>query len=297
MAISPIRAAVTTGLLVLAAVASSSAQEPSPGSAGYRVNVSQVQLYPVVKQGKRYVTHLNASDFIVLDHGQPVALESFARRVVSLRVALVVDVSESMTETLAPVRAATLRFVEQLASGDEVAVFAFNSQLRELVPATVDHERAKASLRGLSAGGGTAVYDAVIGVVDATSSPHHRNVVVLFSDGRDERSSATLDETIAHAEQAGALVYGLGAHGPALDRDARRALEQLADRTGGESFIIGKTKDLDGVFDRILTDLRAQYSLSYLVPPGPAGERSIAVKTRFANFDVRCRDRYVAEAD
>jgi Ca-activated chloride channel homolog len=40
-------------------------------------------------------------------------------------------------------------------------------------------------------------------------------------------------------------------------------LQQIAEITGGQAFFPGSVKDLDGVYDKVVAEVRAQYTLGY----------------------------------
>jgi VWFA-related protein len=63
------------------------------------------------------------------------------------------------------------------------------------------------------------------------------------------------------------IVYGIGflQHQPTSVRNEQKLrLQQLADVTGGETFFPTSTKALIQVFDQIVSQVRAQYSLGFV---------------------------------
>lgn len=260
------------------------------------INVSAVQLYPVVRNWRgAYVNDLTEKEFTVLDAGQPVHIEYFATEASTLTLFLLLDASGSMENDLSVVKDSALRLIDQLRDDDLVAVYSFNHATSVLHAAASDRQAAKESLFGLRAGGGTALYDAVIRVLRDAESLAGRKSVVLFSDGMDERSLTSLSRTIDTARKSEVLIYTIGTRRTNDDEKARQDLKQLAEETGGETFLIERFKQLPGIFDAILSDLRAQYILSFAPREGPPGWRNVEVDVTRRGLRVRCRKSYYHE--
>jgi Ca-activated chloride channel family protein len=260
---------------------------------GDKITVSVVQLYPVVVDRRgRYARDLTKDEFTVVDQGQKVEIESFATEALTLSVAIMLDVSASMFDRLGIVQEASCGFVNSLREGDRVAVYAFNREVREVVALTDDRVRAMKGIRSLKAGGGTALYDAACHVFREVRSVSGRRAVFLFSDGQDEHSIATLQQTIVAARQAESIVYAVGAGDDEASVEARVDLTQLSGETGGDAHFITRLKDLPEVFSRVLSHLRAQYVLSYTAPTGPPGVRSVEVQVSRPGYEVHCRKSY-----
>jgi len=260
------------------------------------ITVSAVQLYPVVfdREG-RYARDLTKEQFTIRDQGHEVDIEDFATEAATLNIAIVIDVSASMLDRLGLVQDASCAFVDSLRDGDLVAVYAFNRGVREVVGFTDDRERARHGIRSLQAAGGTALFDALCHVFRELDSVPGRQAIVLFSDGQDQHSTSTLPRTIAAARQAESIVYAVGAGDDRESLEARADLALLAEESGGDAHFITRLGDLPGVFDHVLSDLRAQYVLSYTPPPGPPGVRSIDLQVSLRGYEVRCRKSYLYE--
>ncbi|MBP7147872.1 MAG: VWA domain-containing protein [Acidobacteria bacterium] len=256
-----------------------------------RMDVSRVQLYPVVTDRRgRYVASLKEQDFEVLDEGRPVQLKSFSGQPEPLKLTLLLDASRSMSDSLSLVQSASSQFVDRLAERDEVTVYSFNNDLRLLGEHSRDREATKRAIASLRAGGGTALNDAIVRVIDRARDLHGRKALVLFSDGRDERSIASLQRAVAEARRSEMLIYAIGtARGDARYRDFLRT---LAEETGGQVHIVRGAADLPDVFDSLLRHLGAQYVMSYVPPRGPAGERRVEVRVRQPGLRVDHKKSY-----
>ena len=258
----------------------------------YALDVEAVQLYPVVRHKSGYIGGLTAADFTILDGDREVPVESFSSAPVALNVVFVVDVSQSMANDLKTVKEATGWFLDRLRPDDRAGLVAFHHEVEVEVELTTDHGRVEAAFADLRASGGTSIFGTVLYVLDSLPEDGARNVVVLFSDGQDSRGVG-LSRTVDRALAKGVVLYSIYAPGTSFDQRSQRNLFVLAERTGGEAHIIASSKRLGAVFDEILVDLRAQYSLSFTPSPGPPGKRKIKVTTSDRRYKVRCRRSYV----
>ncbi|MFW5909587.1 MAG: vWA domain-containing protein, partial [Thiohalospira sp.] len=112
-------------------------------------------------------------------------------------------------------------------------------------------------------GGSTAFYDAVDEAVSRLEGVNReRRNVVAMTDGADNASTATRQETIDAAEEADATLHTVG-----LGSSPNKAdLQEMADKTGGSYFGVQGT-DLGGTFTNIQTGIRFQYRLEATQQP------------------------------
>ena len=114
---------------------------------------------------------------------------------------------------------------------------------------------------------------------------------------RDEMlaaANATLDRDPSSAVTGTAMMAALERNEDLLRMDPHAGLGQLADQTGG--MLIANTNDLRAGFERIETDMRNYYLLTY-VPSNEAFDgkfREIEVKVRRSGVDVHSRKGYFA---
>lgn len=258
-----------------------------------RIDVVQVQLFPVVFDRKgRYVEGLTQDDFRVLDGGHPVEIDSFEQEPASLSLAVMIDGSESMLGKVGLVKDASCQLVDRLAPDDHVSVYSFNHAVDRRQPLSRDHAAVKAAIRSVDPVGGTAVYDAIVRVLEDFETIRGRKAIVLFSDGRDERSITSLSRAVELARRSEVIVYAIGAGRSREDKEAREDLRALADETGGVAHFLDRIKQLPSIYDRILEHLRAQYSLSFTPAETSPGEHRIVVAVRDASLTVRSRKSY-----
>ncbi|MBP7146163.1 MAG: VWA domain-containing protein [Acidobacteria bacterium] len=278
-----------------------------------QVHVRLVNLaVTVTGEDGRPVTDLRREDFQVLDQGQPVAVTRWTPPPAPLAVALVLDVSYSMKEgeRLLSAQRAAEAFLRALRDDDQAMVLAFNDEIEVVSPMAAQRDAALKAVRGLTAGGGTALYDAIFrtAALQQDSPVGARRVAIVLSDGRDEAASGlevgsfhTLDEAIRQAHEKDVVLFTVGL-GSRLESETdfsgrittAKVLERLAESTGGRFHGARRSSSLPAAFRDVLDELRHQYDLAYPPPPAAPGEswRSVEVRVRRPGVVVRTREGY-----
>ena len=263
----------------------------------FRSGVDMVPLtVTVTDSAGRYVSGLTERDFAVFEDGVRQSLSFFASERVPVDVALVVDVSASMSTAMPLVREAAGGLIRALRTGDRAAVVAVTTSIGMPQRFTADHERAVAAIDALHCTGSTAVYDGVYITLKEFARERgdraevRRQVLVLLSDGLDNASHVSADEMADLARRVGASIYVvaltdpiLQAHGTLRQREPQRAtyaIRALAQEAGGRIFFPTSTTELPAVYGAIARELASQYDLGY-VPARPGGDG------RFRRIGVR----------
>ena len=209
-------------------------QSASPPS--FRSGVDLVSVSAVVRDNRgRLVRELTRDDFQVLDGGErrPI-IDFWFDDEASVSVAVLLDTSGSMRGSkMADARSSAGVLLARLRDDDESAVFAFDSQLRELQPFTTGQGRSLESLVDVEPFGATSLYDAIEETAHKTSvrSTKHRAVVV-FSDGVDTHSRLTAPEVSAIASSIDVPVYLVAVVSPLDHQDAPTSAGSFAEKVG-----------------------------------------------------------------
>ncbi len=259
------------------------------------VDVDVLQFTAVVTDGDgRFVTGLKPSDFKVYDDDRPQKITSFESENISLELVAALDVSSSMRAALPYVKSAAKRFLEDLRAGDQVTVLGFNDNVFTLAPRSKDQAARVKAIDLMRAWGGTALYDVILKGLNLLGRHPGRKSMLLFSDGDDQSSHATLEAAIARAEGSDATIYVIGQGRAVRAHDLQEILKRFAKITGGRSFFTEDTSRLDKFFQEILEDLSNQYLISYSYPDDERDGRwhQIRVEVADGKYNVRARDGY-----
>jgi Flp pilus assembly protein TadB len=118
----------------------------------------------------------------------------------SLEVILAIDASGSMRPAIEAAKIAASEFVAAMPPDVRIGLETFADDVTVLAPPTTDRALLAAQIDSIVPDGDTALYDVIVGAgARFTPSVEHK-VLVVLSDGKDEGSSATLDDAIAAAQ-------------------------------------------------------------------------------------------------
>lgn len=252
-----------------------------------RKDVDEVMLHAsVIDDKQRMVTNLDKSAFSVFEDGKPQNIISFHHVDIPVAMGIVIDNSGSMREKRAKVNQAALNLVRSSNPSDEVFVVNFNDEQYLDQDFTNDLLKLKEALEKIDARGGTAMYDAVVASANHLKENGRLEKKVLFvvTDGEDNASNETLEQAVKQLSQEnGPQVYAIGILGDEEHpKRARKALQILADRTGGIAFFPKTLDEVDEISRTIAKDIRNQYAIGYKpTTPKQAGDfRQIRVEAK-----------------
>jgi len=264
------------------------------------VDVDVVQLTAVVTDGDgRFVSGLKAEDFKVFDNDRPQKITSFQSENISLELVVAIDVSSSMRAALPKVKESAKRFLEGLRPGDQVSLLGFNDNVFTLAPRSRDQAARVKAIDLMRAWGGTALYDVVLNGLNLLGRYPGRRAMLLFSDGDDQSSHASLEAAVARAEASDATMYVIGQGRAIRAPELQTILRRFATISGGQHFFTEDVSKLDRFFEEILQDLSNQYLLSYAFPDSDRDGRlhSIRVQVGDGKYHVRAREGYRLSKD
>ncbi|HZP62148.1 MAG TPA: VWA domain-containing protein [Terriglobales bacterium] len=267
----------------------------------FKTEVQNVILHATVVDDKNHlVMNLPKDAFTVFENNQPQRIVSFAREDVPVAMGIVIDNSGSMREKRDKVNKAAINLVRSSNPQDQVFVVNFNDEYYLDQPFTGNVNLLKEALEKVEARGGTALYDALVASADYLKKNARLQKKVLFvvTDGADNASRETLEEAVRRLqEENGPSVYAIGLLGEEKERRARRALETLAQRTGGIAFLPKTVDEVDEISRTVAHDIRSQYIIGYkpMTPKSVGGYRTIHVEARakgMGKLTVRTRSGY-----
>lgn len=263
----------------------------------------------VVDKSGHLVTDLPQSAFSVSENGVPQAIRAFRREDVPVSLGLIVNNSGSMRDKRAKVAAAALGLVKASNKDDEVFVVNFNDDAYLDLPHGEDFTNNIAdmeeALSHIDSRGGTAMRDAISMSIDHIKQKGHRDkkVLVVVTDGNDNSSNIALELLVKAAQQSEVLIYAVGLLSDEEKREAmhaKKALEELAGATGGETFFPKDLSEVDRYTQEVARDIRSQYTIAYS-PANTAMDgsyRQIRVAVNAPGHpSVRTRSGYYATPD
>lgn len=270
------------------------------GTFVFRTEAREVVLHAtVVDDRNRLITNLLKPDFTVFENGKPQQIRQFKMEDYPVAMGIVIDNSGSMREKRDEVNKAALNLVRSSNPDDQVFVVNFSDEYFLDQDFTSDIKKLQSALEHVESRGGTALYDAVVASADQLAkSPLQRKVLFVVTDGEDDASQENLEEAVHHLQQEnGPVVYAIGLLGDEKSRHARRALETIADRTGGIAFFPPTLGDVDQISSTVARDIRNQYTISYqpTTPKTVGGFRTIHVDAHaraYKKLTVRTRSGY-----
>lgn len=296
----------TLALVMLAVGASVAprAQQPS-----IRVATDIVPLsVTVTNAAHEYVADLTRDDFVVLEDGKPQPLTYFGLNDVPLAVALLIDSSASMYDTLGTAQEAAIGFIRQLGEKDVAAIIDFDSNVQVRQTFTGDRRLLEQAILQTTAGGSTVLNTAVyIALRELTrlrigeeSVSARRRAMVILSDGDDTNSVVSFDDVLDLAERSNVVIYAIGLRGEARFRPTRRgsvegqfALRQFTLQTGGRVMFPTSIRDVVDAYSDIRREMASQYILAYESPPGQARRwRNVVVRVTRPGIAARTRPGY-----
>jgi VWFA-related protein len=268
----------------------------------FRTKVQEVIVHAtVIDRNKRLVTNLDRDAFKVFEDDKLQVITSFRHEDIPVALGIVIDNSGSMRDKRDEVNKAALNLVRASNRLDQVFVVNFNDEYYLDQDFTNDIGKLKEALEKIESRGGTALYDALVASADHLKhSDLHKKILFTVTDGEDDASRESIEKTVKFLEeQNGPTVYAIGILGQEKSRRARRALETIAERTGGIAFMPKTTSEVDEISGTVAHDIRNQYTIGYKPsnPPSNDGYHRIRVEVRapgHKDLKVRTRTGYFA---
>ncbi len=265
-------------LTLLALVAAGGRAQDAPP---LRVNVRLVNVFVnVTDTNGAPVAGLNKEDFLVSDNAHPQQIAVFEKQSeVPLSLVLAIDTSGSTRKDAAVEQKAAHEFVHALLRPvDQMALYDFNSDVREVVGFTNSPRRMDEGLGSLSKGPATAFFSAVFLASQSLGARHTalpaRKVLLLISDGSNTVKGTTYAQALEQALRGEVMIYSIIdvpiAADAGRDTAGEHAMITLSEETGGK-YYYADAAGLEAAFRHVSDDLRTQYLLGYYPHGGLAG--------------------------
>jgi len=290
---------------------------PASGAGGvqdqvtFRGGVDLVTAAVAVRDKKgKVVRDLKQTDFEIIDAGVLREIKTFEAGESPVSLAVLVDISGSMSVggNIARARSAVSVAMAALRNGaDEAALFTFDSKLEEIVTFTTDLARLRRVKLEGTPWGKTSLFDAIAQTAKMVGerSNRHRAVFVI-TDGVDTGSQLKAPEVSAIASGIDVPVYLLtvvnpvdhaGAEFGVLQTDGktteRASLADLARWTGGDMRVASTGEHIGTSVVDMFDELRHQYLISF-EPGEREGWHPLEIRARKNDLIVRARGGYMA---
>jgi VWFA-related protein len=272
-----------------------------------RKQVDEVNvIFTVTDKRGKFVRNLAKGDFAIRDDKKPPrAVVGFSTQTdLPLRVGLLIDVSNSVRDRFRFEQEAAIQFLNQVVrpNSDKAFVLGFDTISEVTADFTSDAAELARGVAQLKPGGGTALYDALYyacrdKLMKIRENGPVRRAVILISDGEDNQSRVTRDESIEMAQRAEVILYAISTSTSGIVSRGDKVLQMMAEQTGGRVFFPFKVEDMADAFTDIEEELRSQYALSYkpadFLPDGRFRTIELAVINN-KKLRVRARKGYYA---
>jgi len=289
-----------TAVLVAACSTVLAGQQPT-----FRAGTDLVTLGATITDRRgNFLADLKIEDFEVFEDGTRQTVTYFARGgdtgpVPELHVGLLFDTSGSMGPEIALARSAAVRFLNTLREAVDITLVDFDTEVRLARYGQDDFPRIVERIRSRRPEGFTALYDALGVYLDSAQRDDGRTILVVFTDGGDTRSSLRFGELLTSIRASDVTVYSIGflenQRGPGA-LEPRVRLTEIAGESGGEAFFPRSMKQIEEAYDKIVSQIRAQYSLGYISTNTmkDGSYRRIDVRVDTPNAAVSARPGYYA---
>jgi Ca-activated chloride channel family protein len=239
-------------------------QEPVP-LATLKVDVDLVELHVSVTDRKGHpIGGLTQKDFKVTENriDQPIAV--FKHEDIPVSLGLVIDNSRSIEPRKARLDAAALEFVQKSNPDDETFIVHFDFDARLSQEFTGDQGKLHMALVGASPFGQTALYDSVLlGLDTMEKAKYQKKALLLLTDGIDNVSKHTLDQTLDRLKHDKVIVFVVGLLSQSGGVASEESLVRIAEASGGRAYFPQSPEEARRAMDVIAKDLREQYTIGY----------------------------------
>jgi VWFA-related protein len=263
----------------------------------YSVDIRGVQVnVAVLDRRGTFVRGLTADHFRLREDDVAQTIKHFADENSPLELVLAVDVSASMATVIEDLKDAVRQFLSQLRPVDQVTLVAFNEEMFVLTRRETDAAGRGRAVDALASWGSTALYDVVVRSLELLSGQPGRRGLVVFSDGEDSASQATLEAADRAIKSSDATLFTVALGRGRESQQLKQTLEALAEPSGGRVVIAERPEDLRRAFGEVLKDLQQQYLIGYESTNATldGSWRRLSIEVPGERYRVRARQGYVA---
>lgn len=223
---------------------------PKGDNEKYRIEVKEVQIpFSVFDKKGSMVLDLKQEDFQIFEDGVEQDIRYFSGPTnLPLRFGLLLDTSSSTRQRLKFEKEAAMQLGYYVLTDNPAAnkdhlgfLMRFDRTPEVIQDFTANADDLTSVLDGLEAGGGTALLDAIIDACEKrlALSPGPgipRRVLIVFSDGDDNLSKHSLEQTVEVALRTEVRIFVLSSNAYNAQSPGQETLERLVSETGGRLY-------------------------------------------------------------
>jgi Ca-activated chloride channel homolog len=235
-----------------------------------RVDVDLVLVPVTVTDALNHpVTALQKQDFRLYEGEKEQEIRYFFQEEEPLSVAVLLDVSKSMSDKIATEREALQDFFNNANPEDEYFEITFSDRPRLVASSTNSIEELQRPLILAEPAGPTAMLDAIyLAEAQLRTAKYKRRAIVIFSDGGDNVSHHSHKEIRGLVRERDVEVYAIGLFetapfGTVEEKLGKMWLSQITDCTGGRTVAIQKREKVPEAAAAVSREIRSQYVLGY----------------------------------
>ncbi|MFZ0296023.1 MAG: VWA domain-containing protein [Candidatus Sulfotelmatobacter sp.] len=284
------------GAKALKSTAAAMSSDGTPSSRNpslLRVDVDLVLVPVTISDSKNHtVTTLKKEDFAVYEDNKRQEIRYFSTEDVPISVALLVDVSKSMSDKIDAEREAIVKFFNNANPDDEYFAIAFSDHPRVVADSTQSIDQLEGKLLAEEPGGPTAMLDAVyLAVSKLRSARYERKAILILSDGGDNNSRYRLREIKSVVQESDIQIYAVGLFETFFfntieERLGKEWLSEITDATGGRTITVDNRGKVPEAAASISREMRNQYVLGYR-PMKTTKTKRRKIKIRLTSTDER----------
>jgi len=267
---------------------------------------STLVVVPVTVMDRRgaIVNGLSGKAFTLTENGVPQPIQSFSEDDAPVSLGVVLDLSGSMKGVLSAAKESLRTMLKDANPGDELFLNGVSTAPRAYSGFEDSIEDAMRRVESEQAEGYTALIDTVYSSVqELRSGAHPRKALVVISDGMDNHSRYTREELLRLAVESDAQIYTIAtvasvnpvqAPKPLVRTEAQQGLaflQDLAEKTGGVSFVVSNGAEIGKAAARINQALRNQYVIGFVPREDRASGQWRKIRVKVAGSGMRAYAR------
>lgn len=261
----------------------------------------------VVDHRGAIVNGLRGDVFSIFEDKVSQRINFFSEQDLPASIGVVLDMSASMKFTLNEAKLAVREFLDAANSDDEAFLYSVSSRPNRNTDFTVQLDSLPSAVALSAARGSTALIDTIYCSLDRMRSAQRpRKAILVISDGMENHSRYSKPELMERALESDVQMYTITIYNaPAYEKPIQLAeerqgltlLQDLAEQTGGLSFVARNVEDINAAAAAIGRAIRNEYTIGY-VPQNLARDgkwHSLRVKLKLPGLQVYARSGYYAQ--